>query len=263
MSEQVSSIAYHNFINTCRSAATQKCYQKSLEYFMKFLKVDNWDKLLESDPKIIQRNICDYIMFMRSKNLAPKSIGLYVAAIRKFYDMNDIVTLNWKKIHSFEPEPELRSEDRPYTHQEIATLLTKAPPRDRAIILLMASSGMRVGAIPYLQVRDLQPIDKYQIYKITVYRKSTARYYTFCTPEARKEIDSYLSWRQRLGEQIKDDSPLFRKSFDTFELQKPVAVTYSSLTWNMHHLLKQCGIRSLEPPKEGQTITKRTGQDRQ
>jgi hypothetical protein len=31
---------------------------------MKFLKVDNWDKLLESDPKIIQRNICDYIMFM-------------------------------------------------------------------------------------------------------------------------------------------------------------------------------------------------------
>jgi hypothetical protein len=52
---------------------------------MKFLKVDNWDKLLEPDPKGIQRNICDYIMFMRSKNLAPKSIVLYVAAIRKFY----------------------------------------------------------------------------------------------------------------------------------------------------------------------------------
>ena len=54
------------------------------------------------------------------------------------YDMNDIITLNWKKIHSFEPEPELRSEDRPYTHHEIAALLTKASPRDRAIILLMS-----------------------------------------------------------------------------------------------------------------------------
>src|SRR5918999_804728 len=142
MSEQVSSspsIAYHNFINTCRSSTTQKTYKKSLEYFMKFLKVDNWDKLIESDPKSIQRNICDYIMFMRSKNLAPKSIGLYVAAIRKFYDMNDIITLNWKKIYSFEPEPETRSEDRPYTHHEIATLLTKATPRDRCITLLMAS----------------------------------------------------------------------------------------------------------------------------
>ena len=93
---------------------------------MEFLKVDNWEKLLEPDPKIIQRNICDYIMFMRSKNLAPKAIGLHISAIRKFYDMNDIITLNWKKIHSFEPEPESRSENRPYTYQEIATLLTKA-----------------------------------------------------------------------------------------------------------------------------------------
>ena len=160
---------------------------------MKFLKVDNWDKLLKSDPKSIQRNICDYVMFMRSKNLAPKSISLYVAAIRKFYDMNDIITLNWKKIHSFEPEPESRSEDRPYTHMEIVTLLAKASPRDRAIILLMASSGMRVGAIPYLQLRDLQPIDKYQIYKITVYRKSNSRYYVFCSPETRKALVTYYS----------------------------------------------------------------------
>jgi hypothetical protein len=51
MSEQVSSIAYHNFINTRRNSTTQKSYKKSLEYFMLFLKVDNWDGQLESDPK--------------------------------------------------------------------------------------------------------------------------------------------------------------------------------------------------------------------
>ena len=110
---------------------------------------------------------------------------------RKFLDMNDVITLNWKKIHSFEPEPEQRNEDRPYTHQEIATLLSKTPPRDRAIILLMTSSGIIVGAIAYpLQLRDLHSIDKYHIYKITVYRRSSSRYYTFCSPEARKEIHS-------------------------------------------------------------------------
>lgn len=130
-------MAYRNFVNTCRSPITRKHYKKSLEYFMKFLKVDNYDKLLETDPKIIQMNICDYIVFLKSKNLSPKSIVSYVSGIRKFYDMNDVITLNWKKIHFFEPEPEQRSEDRPYTHQEIATLLSKASPRDRAIILLM------------------------------------------------------------------------------------------------------------------------------
>jgi hypothetical protein len=33
--------------------------------------------------------------------------------------MNDIITLNWKKIHSFEPEPEARTEDRPYYAEDI------------------------------------------------------------------------------------------------------------------------------------------------
>lgn len=124
-------------------------------------------------------------------------------------------------------------------------------------LYLMASSGMRVGAIPCLQVRDLHPIDKYQIYKITVYRKSTAQYFVFCSPETRKEIDSYPSWRRRLGEKIGDDSPLFRKSFDPIEVRKAMAVTYCSLNWNTHHLLKQCGFRPLEPSKEGQIIAKR------
>ena len=39
----------------------QKILQKVSRIFMKFLKIDNWDRLLELDPKIIQRNICDYI----------------------------------------------------------------------------------------------------------------------------------------------------------------------------------------------------------
>ena len=60
MSEQVTSVAYHNFINTCRNSTTQKSYKKSLEYFMRFLKVDNWDKLLEPDPKTIQVTSSSY-----------------------------------------------------------------------------------------------------------------------------------------------------------------------------------------------------------
>jgi integrase len=252
-------MAYSNFINTCRSPVTRKHYIKSLEYFMKFLRLDSYEKLLNSDPKLIQRNICDYIVFLKSKNLSYPTISAYISAIRKFYDMNDVITLNWKKIHSFEPEPELRIEDRPYTHQEIGTLISKASPRDRAIILLMASSGLRVGGIAYpLLMRDLQPMDKYLIYKVTVYRKSSARYYTFCSPEARKEIDSYLDWRRRLGEQLTDDSPVFRKAFSPFEVQRPAAVTFAGLSWNVNRLLKQCGLRTYEPIKESYTLPKRT-----
>lgn len=53
-----------------------------------------------------------HIIFTKTKTAAHKSVGVYVAAIRKFYSMND-VQLNWDKIHSFEGDDERQAEDRP------------------------------------------------------------------------------------------------------------------------------------------------------
>ena len=61
--------------------------------------------------------------------------------------MNDI-ELKWNKINSFKDEFHSVVEDRPYTREEIKTLMDRAELRNKAIILLMASSGMKVGAIP-------------------------------------------------------------------------------------------------------------------
>ena len=76
-----------------------------------------YDKLLEQDLKTAQMNICDYISYLRKqKTAAHKLVGVYVAAIRKFYSMND-VQLNWDKIHSFEGDDERQTEDRPYSEE--------------------------------------------------------------------------------------------------------------------------------------------------
>src|SRR5919109_1889771 len=109
---KITTIAYRNFIETCRSSKTRQCYKKALHYFMSYLRVgpEDYDKLLPLAPnldvKTIQMNICDYISYLRKKGLGHQSIASYIAAIRKFYDMNDITTLNWKKIHSFMGESE-------------------------------------------------------------------------------------------------------------------------------------------------------------
>ena len=34
------------------------------------------------------------------------------------------------------------------------------------MILLMASAGLRMGALPLLRIKDLESIDKYSLYKI-------------------------------------------------------------------------------------------------
>jgi hypothetical protein len=36
------------------------------------------------------------------------------------------------------------------------------------VILLMCSGGLRVGSLPGLRVKDLESVDKYNIYKVSV-----------------------------------------------------------------------------------------------
>jgi site-specific recombinase XerD len=244
--EIIPDLVYRNFIGTCRTPSTRYIYKKSLEYFLSYLRLGTGDyvKLLDMDTKIVQMNICDYISYLRNqKGLASQTVTSYVSAIRKFYVMND-VQLNWEKIHSFKGEEEKRAEDRPYTHAEISIMLQRTTPRNRCIILLMCSGGLRVGSIPSLRVKDLEPIDKYNIFKVNVYASSKrSSYFSFCSVEARKEIDQYLEWRRRLGEHINPESPLFRTEFSSLQIQQPHPLTRSGIRFHVNKLLRDTGIR--------------------
>jgi hypothetical protein len=44
-------------------------------------------------------------------------------------------------------ENEKTVEDRPYTHSEIQILIQHASPRNKAMILLMSSAGLRIGVM--------------------------------------------------------------------------------------------------------------------
>jgi integrase len=209
---------------------------------------ESFDKLLDKDPKIIQMDICDYVICLRKSGIiAPRSIQAYLAALHKFYVMNDVTQLNWTKIRSFLGENEQQTEDRPYTHSEIQLLIQKTTPRNRAIILLMCSAGLRVGAIPTLRIHDIEPIDRLKIHKVNVYASSKkSRYFTFCTPECRNEIDSYLEWRKRWGERLQDDSPLFRRVFNSkleHERGQARPIQTGNIRWIVLKLLRDTGIR--------------------
>jgi uncharacterized membrane protein len=57
-------------------------------------------------------DISDFIIYLRKRGNAAASVSLYIAAINKFYTMNDVTTLNWKKVKSFMGEHEKVAEDR-------------------------------------------------------------------------------------------------------------------------------------------------------
>ena len=103
------------------------------------------DKLLElpdKEPKII-----DYIL----QQMGFKSRQLTINTLKKSYEMNDVI-LNWKKITCYMGEEQKLNEDRCYTDEQIQRLLNVCDLRMKMIVLLMASGGLRIGALPALKI---------------------------------------------------------------------------------------------------------------
>jgi integrase len=71
------------------------------------------------------------------------------------------------KINKYHGEFRKVIKDRPYSHEEIHRLLQIADLRMKVCILLMASAGLRFGAIPDLKMKHLEKVDN--LYKIMVY----------------------------------------------------------------------------------------------
>ena len=126
--------------------------------------------------------------------------------------------------------------------------------RERVIILLMCSAGLRVGGVTTLSIGDLRRIDKYNIYELTVYRGLDEEYKTYCTLESTAAIDSYLEYRRvRLGEQITDDSPLVVNLTDKengyTRTNMAQRMTVKNIQRTIHRLLKDIGMRRAENKK--------------
>lgn len=140
---------YLNFVNSIKSDVTRRIYEYNLRLFMEFCGMDKFEDLIGKQNKIIT-----YLMSLREKKLSFNSISTRLNAIYYFYDMND-VSLNKKKIKMFKCEYTKRVLDRAYTREEIKKILDVSDLRAKTIVLLMASSGLRIGAIPDLRLRNL------------------------------------------------------------------------------------------------------------
>lgn len=248
--------AYKNFINSLDSEYSRRSYRRSFPQFMRFCKVDSYEAMLQIQPiKKLEGLIRDYFIHLREdRKLAPASIAAYSAAIAHFYEMNDI-TINWKKLKKFKGKLRSVVEDVPYTRQQIKTLIDNTTLRDRCMILMMASAGLRRGALPNLRLKDLQKIEKYGLYKIIVYKRDQEQYTTFCSPECARLIDQYLAWRERLGEKLQPESILFRREFNTTSLiriSKPRPLESNSIIRIMSILLDKTGLR---PPTQNHNKT--------
>ena len=187
------------------------------------------------NDKEIENKIIEFVVHLRNQGKSHGAISNYLSPVKLFYSVNDVV-LNVKKIDRFMPAQKKKRKDRPYTREEISKFLSIADERMKVVILLMASSGIRIGAIPTLRMKHLQ--DK----TLTVYENTNDEYFTFITPECAKAVDNYLDMRARYGEKLNDESFLIREQFDVRCPGKPRPIKRHTIQYKLYDLAARAGV---------------------
>lgn len=228
------------------SKQTADKYRTDFKLFLDYIKIHDYDVLLDLGKEALQELVIKYTRSLRDnpdKKYSRSTVQNRIACIIYFFENND-VELNKRKIRRYLPPDESVNDDRFYTVDEIKTLQSVCDLRTWAMVLLMASSGMRIGALHLLRIGDLYKIESEGVYKIQVYARTHDRYYTFCTPECAKVIKEYLDYRARSGEILKDESPLFRRMFSRFSINKPLPISQPSVMEVIDLALAKSGVRT-------------------
>ena len=190
--------------------------------------------------------------------LAPSSVASYFAPLRKLLDMNDI-GVPWSRIYGTFPPKERMADTRGWHREEIQKMLRHAPGiKHRAVILTIASSGVRVGGLE-LDWGDLTPIvrrdgrivessdvregERVECAALRVYRGSREEYATFVTPEAYEALMEYrLEWQQDVGRPPGPPDPIFKKNGPA-----PDRLGAPSIDAQLNRLLHRTGLRQPVP----------------
>jgi len=89
-----SMVLFHSGI---KSDKTRVLYDRYLKYFKDFVNIKSYDDLLEIELKQLQSMLQAFVMNDRQKGLVAQSINGKLSALRLFFEMNDVIGLNWLK----------------------------------------------------------------------------------------------------------------------------------------------------------------------
>ncbi len=179
------------------------------------------DLLLNLSRKIRERTVLPHD---DPNYLNPASFANYFKPIKKLFDMTD-VAIPWKRIYATYPELDNVAASRGWTREEIGAMVTHSrDSMERAVVLVLASSGMRAGGLD-MEWRDITPVyragDRLLLdpgaeghdiacAMLEVYRGSTESYVTFITPEAYDALREYgRAWAERMGRMPDPKDPVF------------------------------------------------------
>jgi len=232
------------------SISTVEAYIKAINKFVGFLGLEDPEKVLTAiqSGQVDPAAKVDQFIDKSLEGVAHATVRNYLFGVKKWFELSG-VKVDWERIE-FPSSAETSESDRAPSKEELKNLLNHASSaRDRAAIMVLTSSGLRIGTMLSLKVGDVD-FDSYpDVAKIKVERKRGRKFvgkrrgsqgrvfFTWITEEAKKALMEYLEERRRAGETLTADSPLFE---DSQGQGKFVTVENFERVW--YRLLKRAGL---------------------
>ena len=194
---------YIEYLNDIKgySLNTITSYKNDIKQYLKYL----------SDKNINYYETEEYVKYLNKNKYAKSSINRKIASINKFYEWcqerNYLKETKYKKIKYIKQEkklPDILTSN--YINKLLNSLPTENPKnlRDRTIIELLYSSGLRVSELTNLRINDIKNNGS-----IKVLGKGNKTRILPMTNEAYKLIDSWITNSRSFYENEKSSDYLF------------------------------------------------------
>jgi hypothetical protein len=231
-SNQKESDAYSLYLYGMRSALTRDTYVRRLRIFFNHIQLLSNDEPMDvrcnlfvdksrSIPGWAFSQILKFLQFQKdrveNREISPATLKNFVKSIKLLCEMTDI-EIGWKRITRGLPKTRRYADDRAPTLEEIQKISEYPDRRIKALVYTMASSGIRLSAWDYLQWGHIKPIEQngnIVAAKVIVYPGDSEEYYTFITLEAYHELEKWIDYRKKAGEEINGKSWVMRWKWDT------------------------------------------------
>jgi integrase len=204
----------NRYLKKAKTPSTHKYWKYNLYDFFEFVKIHP-DEFIKIDCAKVEDLIESYVDYLKERvrlnEVNPNSVEILVVPMKKFMIFNRMEGVGdaWVRIKANFPQKK-RSTDEKYSEIELKKMYDIANYREKSVLGLLMS-GMRIGAIKDLEVKDVKPVEEWA--SVRVYSGSNSEYHTFVTPQGYRDILDYLEYRKRNGETLKQDSPIIRNDF--------------------------------------------------
>jgi integrase len=195
----------------------------------------------QPDPDSALQNLNEdvlngYIKWLRNRGNSTGTQRLRITHVKRWSRSNGL-KIEWDNVVLPKGRPVVS--DRAPTKTELRLIMSYSPIWIIPTILILVSSGMRIGGLIRLRLKHLN-LDSFPDIAILEVPPEAAKggigYFTCITPEAREAVKKHFSQREKNGEKLGPESPL---------IKAPMAdgnTTYDSVAQAWRRCLRRAGL---------------------